>query len=107
MLRVKYYSFRTNHPSKRSIAPTKIMKYVNKGIVLFVLFELFFLYPLEKIIFALGNKLLISSLDIFIEDDSIGSILTVNEPADSASKGKLAGIKFSDFELGAYELWKS
>ena len=80
----KYYSFRTNQPSKRSIAPTNIMQYVNKGMPSLVLFRVVFWGPLEKIIFALGNKLLISSLDILVEDDSFGSILTVNDPAGSA-----------------------
>ena len=101
---LKYYSFRINHPSTRSIAPNNIRKNVNKGILSFFLARLNFWLPLEKVRFALGNKLYISLLDIFMEDDSIGLILTVNAPTGSAPKGRREDTEVFGSELEIREL---
>ena len=80
------------------------MKYVNKGVLLVVSVRLNFWLLLEKVRFVLGNKLRISSLEIFMEDDSIGLILTVNAPTDCAPKGRREGTEVFCFELEVREL---
>ena len=77
---------------------------MNKGILLFVFVRLNFWLPLEKVRFALGNKLCISLLDIFIADDSIGLILTVNAPTGSAPKGRREDTEVFGSELEIREL---
>ena len=76
---------------------------MNKGILSFVFVRVNLLLPLEKVRFAFGNKLRISLLDIFIEDDSIGLILTVNAPTDCAPKDRREGTKVFDSELEVRE----
>ena len=83
------------------------MQYLNKDIPSFLLSRIDFWGSLEKIIFALGIKLLIASSVIFIEDDSVRSTLTVNAPAGSALEGSLGDEKGFDFILETRELLKS